>query len=86
MGLIVSALAEDGTHLAGHCSSSEGWAKHDIGMNSEWKHEQYYKHYPDGFELVWLERDELDMNREFLKAIELNKAIEQQQPSNLCRE
>ncbi len=51
----VTAVAEDGTVLAGHYSSSEWWARHDIGIGSEWKHDKYKAHYPDGYELVWEE-------------------------------
>jgi hypothetical protein len=48
------ALAEDGTGLAGHLCSSHGWAMHDMGFTSSWKHEKYAKHYPGGYELVWV--------------------------------
>lgn len=51
---IVMAMAEDGAVLASHCSSSETWAKHDIGLNSDWKNASYQLHYPDGYELVWI--------------------------------
>lgn len=51
----VLALAEDGTHLASHVSSSEDWAKHDIGISTDRKHERYQAHYPDGYELVWVD-------------------------------
>jgi hypothetical protein len=71
----VAALAEDGYCLAGHLSSSEGWAKHDIGIGSDWKHEQYKAHYPDGYELVWLNDDELDINKEFNLAIKKNEEL-----------
>jgi hypothetical protein len=52
---MVMAMAEDGHVLASHCSSSEYWAKHDIGLTGTWKHDLYAKHYPDGYELVWVE-------------------------------
>ena len=55
MGYIVIAVAEDGKALAGHCSSNVGWAKHDIGIDSNWKHEKYKEKYPEGYELIWLE-------------------------------
>ena len=51
----VMALAEDGNCLAGHLSSNKYWAMHDIGINSDWKHEHYKEHYPNGYELVWLD-------------------------------
>lgn len=52
---VVMAMAEDGHALASHCSSSEYFAKHDIGLTSDWKHDTYAKHYPDGYELVWVD-------------------------------
>lgn len=50
-----SALSEDGEFLAGHLSSCEEWAKHDMGLNSDWKHGLYVARYPDGFELEWVD-------------------------------
>jgi hypothetical protein len=52
---IVMAVAEDGCFLASHLSSHEEWAKHDIGLTSDWKHNAYRSHYPDGYELVWVD-------------------------------
>lgn len=51
----VQALSEDGVFLAGHISSSEGYAKHDIGMTSDWKHDIYKETYPEGYELEWVD-------------------------------
>jgi len=48
------ALAEDGTGLGSHLSSSLTWTQHDMGVISDWKHENYRAHYPDGYELVWI--------------------------------
>lgn len=63
----VMAMAEDGTHLAGHISSSNYWAKRDIGYaqyaegdpRPESKHKKYAEHYPDGYELEWIEHDQV---------------------------
>lgn len=52
----VMAMAEDGTVLAGHGSSNEGWAIHDIGIRGECKHDKYSAHYPDGYELIWVRK------------------------------
>lgn len=49
------ALAEDGTALAGHICSAHGWIPHDMGLTSDWKHEVYKKHYPEGWGLVLVE-------------------------------
>lgn len=66
---MVLALAEDGACLAQHCSSSHTWAKHDIGATSDWKHDEYRKHYPDGYEVVWLDEpgESVELARAYLK-------------------
>lgn len=40
--------------LTGHLSSGEEWFKHDMGITSDWKHDIYEKHYPDGYNLEYL--------------------------------
>lgn len=66
------AVAEDGTVLAGHICSHESFMRHDLGMDSTWKHENYNKHYGEGnWELEWVSNPR---NHEGLKAaFELNK-------------
>lgn len=49
------AMHEDGTVLAQHVSSNETWFEHDMGLNSDWKHEHYREHCPNGFELMHVE-------------------------------
>jgi hypothetical protein len=49
------AIAEDGTGIAGHLCSSHRWGWHDMGLTSSWKRDLYDKHYPGGYELVWVE-------------------------------
>ena len=71
----VCAIAEDGEALASHISSNESFAKHDIGITSDWKHDIYNEKYPEGWELEWINRDELDTHIEFNKAIELNQKM-----------
>lgn len=53
--VISVALSEDGHELSGHWSSSISWAKHDMGVEGDWKHDKYREHYPDGFEVVWVD-------------------------------
>lgn len=56
-GLCVqSAFEKDGKlyGLCGHISSDETWAKHDIGLTSDWKHDTYKKEFPEGYELEWV--------------------------------
>lgn len=59
LGCIGVALAEDGTYLAGHASSSEAWLKHDMGVTGTWKHDKYSEHYPGGYEVVYVPEDEV---------------------------
>jgi hypothetical protein len=65
------ALAEDGKGLASHLSSSEDFSKHDMGLTSNWKHEAYQAHYPDGFELEWVA--DFENNEAFKAAFALNQ-------------
>jgi hypothetical protein len=67
------ALAEDGTGLASHLSSNELFSKHDMGLTSDWKHKTYKEHYPDGFELVWIDDAERGGNPEFEEAYQKNQ-------------
>ena len=53
--VIVTALAESGDFLASHYSSTENYAKYDIGVTSERKHDLFKEHYPNGYELVWVD-------------------------------
>ena len=67
------ALCEDGYVLTSHFSSNEPWFKHDMGITGDWKHDNYKKHCPEGYELIWIE----DPQREFEnKESELSKAFE----------
>lgn len=48
------AIAEDGSYVASHSSSDETWLRHDLGVTSDWYHDDYRKHYPHGFRVVWV--------------------------------
>lgn len=54
---VVLALCEDGVCLGLHASSTEAFAKLDIGYLSDehYRHEDYREHCPDGYELVWVD-------------------------------
>lgn len=70
------ALAEDGTGLTGHISSSVRWLRSDMGIESQNKHDIYAGHYPDGYVLVDLieaTSDELDANSDYQRALRLNQ-------------
>ena len=53
------AIAEDGTFLGGHTSSSRDFFRMDMGLieGKDWtnKREAYARHYPGGYELVEIE-------------------------------
>ena len=50
------ALSEDGIFLGIHPSSDHAWVYHDMGADkSGWKHDTYALHYPDGFEVEYVE-------------------------------
>jgi hypothetical protein len=53
------AIAEDGTILTQHTSSSQGFAERDLGhlpgTFQELRHAKFAEHYPDGFETVWVD-------------------------------
>lgn len=50
--VLVEARTEDGKWLASHISSNESWARHDIGLTSDRKHDAYRACYPNGYDLV----------------------------------
>jgi hypothetical protein len=53
-GVRAYAIDEDGRPIPGawHICSNPGFAIHDMGFTSEWKHEEYLARYPQGFRLV----------------------------------
>jgi hypothetical protein len=66
-----AALAEDGTGICEHLSSSVEWAQHDMGLTSDWKHEYYREHAPDGYELIWV--DDVASHEGWQAALKLNR-------------
>lgn len=77
-GMVAYAVAEDGTGLAAHLCSNRLYVKHDMGINSQWKHDKYQAYYPGGYELVDysnLEPDQLREHSDLWQAINLNRSI-----------
>lgn len=72
--MVALAVAEDGTVLAQHVSSSPSWAQHDMGVTSDWKHDKYAEHYPDGFEIEWVDKPKEHLG--LMAAFELNQKQE----------
>ena len=75
---VVQALTEDGIYLAGHVSSNVDFAKHDIGITSDWKHEIYKEHYPDGYELEWV--NDIKNHSGLQEAYKKNQALKKPAP------
>jgi hypothetical protein len=76
--MIGNALTEDGRIVVTHVSSSPDWAKHDLGVTSDWHHDDYREACPNGFEVEWVDdptahagfRDALaELNRRNAQAI-----------------
>jgi len=65
------ALSEDGVLLAEHLSSSVGFAKHDLGLTSDWQHDFYRAHAPNGYELEWV--DDRKTHTGWIAAFDLNR-------------
>jgi len=78
-GKVAYAVAEDGTGLAAHLSSNKLYVRHDMGINSRWKHDYYSSHYPEGYTLMDytdLEPDQFKDHPDLMKAITLNHEIQ----------
>lgn len=73
------ALAEDGICIASHLSSNVYFSKHDLGLTSNWNHENYDKHYPKGYELIWVEQPEDDSR--WQAAMVLNQKLKELEES-----
>lgn len=68
------AIADDGNVLASHLCSHEGYMAHDLGMTSDWKHENFNEHFgKDNWILVWVDDPMNDERTK--KAFALNKAL-----------
>lgn len=73
------ALGDDGVLVAGHCCSHEGWMKHDMGLTSDWKHEEYNAQYGEGnWKLEWIETDGLKEHAGLNAAIKLHESLNPQ--------
>lgn len=75
------AIAEDGTCVAQHCCSHEAWMAHDLGITSDWKHENYNAHYGAGnWELVWVDEPKSHLGlTEAFRLNQLQRPAEEQQ-------
>lgn len=76
--LEAALIAEDGTGLGGHICSHEGYMRHDLGImegTRSDRHEQFRKHYPDGYRMAFVSYGEVTTCEPLLKAFELNQQL-----------
>ena len=72
----IIAVADDGHCLARHIYSHLGYFKHDIGIESNWKHDLYNKHFGEGnWELVWIDDPVPGKHPEFDAAMALYQQL-----------
>ena len=71
----VLAMCEDGNVLASHISSSEHYARNDIGITSDRKHDLYKKHCLDGYKLVWVDWKDVNNHEGIASAYIKNQEI-----------
>lgn len=69
----IVALAEDGTGLAGHLCSDHAYIGHDMGFTSAWKHDLYDKHYPGGWQLTYVDAEDIEVHARLREAVARNK-------------
>ncbi|HXF12267.1 MAG TPA: hypothetical protein VN517_03880 [Terriglobales bacterium] len=71
------ALAEDGTCLGGHCCSDEGYMPCDLGVlegtRTDRHANEYQKHYPGGYRMDFVPRDEVKAHEALNRAFLLNQ-------------
>lgn len=73
---ICYAMAADGTVLGSHWCSHEAYAPHDLGVTEgarEDRHEDYRKHYPDGYAMQFVRADDVKTHPGLIAAFALNQ-------------
>lgn len=69
-------LAEDGKALGGHICSSEAYMPHDLGIlegSRPDRHEEFKRHYPDGYRMVFIPSKEITGHQGLEQAIQLHR-------------
>ena len=75
---IAYAMAEDGNVLGSHWCSNEAFVRGDLGVTEGSRpdrHEDYAKHYPDGYEMEFIPASDVSDHAGLSKAFELNQAL-----------
>lgn len=71
-------LAEDGTGLGGHVCSDEGYMRADLGIlegTRDDRHEEFRKHYPDGYRMDFVPGNEVRSHAGLLAAYKKNQEL-----------
>ena len=80
------AIAEDGVCLGGHICSADYFIPYDLGIldgSREDRHENdYRKHYPDGYRMEFVPKEEVREHVELNRAVKLNKMQQAENVSN----
>ena len=82
---IAYAMAEDGTVLGSHWCSHEYYVPNDLGViegSRPDRHEDYKKHYPNGYEMEFVRSNEAENHKGLQKAFELNRIQGENAKSN----
>lgn len=77
-------IAEDGTPLGSHVCSNECFMRNDLGINEGTRpdrHEDFQKHYPDGYRMDFVSRNGVEIHEGLQKAFELNKKNKPEKPT-----
>ena len=73
---VAYAMAEDGTVLGSHWCSSEHYVPHDLGViegSRPDRHETYAKHYPNGYNMVFISARDVRDHEGLQSAFGLNQ-------------
>lgn len=71
-------IAENGACLGSHICSHEGYMRHDLGIlegSRPDRHEEFKKHYPDGYRMAFVSSSEVKTCEPLLLAFKLNKQL-----------
>jgi hypothetical protein len=75
---VAYAMAEDGAVLGSHMCSSEGWVSNDLGVHAGSRpdrHEDYAKHYPEGYEMEFVQARAVPGHAGLQEAFRLNSLL-----------
>ena len=75
---IAYAMADDGNVLGSHWCSHEGYVPQDLGVidgSRPDRHEDYKKHFPNGYEMEFIKSNKIESHKGLQKAFKLNQKL-----------